>query len=133
VGLIVDTSLLVAAERGKFDLQAFFAARAIDSLGLATITVSELLVGVHRASPADRKQKRSDLIEGWLKRFQIVSFDLGCARAHASLAAELDSRGIKVGSHDLIIAATALHHDDAVATRDARSFPNIPGLKVELL
>jgi predicted nucleic acid-binding protein len=132
VGLIVDTSLFVAGERGKFDLQAFFDAHPRDDLSIATLAASELSVGVHRASP-DRRQKRAGLVEDWLARFQIVPFDLETARLHAALAAELDAKGTKVGAHDLIIAATALRRGDAVATRDARSFPRVPGLKVELL
>jgi predicted nucleic acid-binding protein len=35
-----------------------------------------------------------------------------------------------VGAHDLMIAATAVYFDAAVATRDDRSFRKISGLEV---
>ena len=61
----------------------------------------------------------------------VIAFDLTVARVHASLWAGLAKRGVAVGERDLMIAATAITRDYAVATRDARSFPKIPGLKVE--
>jgi tRNA(fMet)-specific endonuclease VapC len=52
------------------------------------------------------------------------------ARVHARLWAQLAAKGITVGTHDLLIAATALAMGFSVATRDDRSFPYIPGLSL---
>jgi tRNA(fMet)-specific endonuclease VapC len=57
-------------------------------------------------------------------------FDLDVARVHALLSADLGAAATPVGAHDLLIAATAVHLDAAVATRDLRSFPKIRGLDV---
>ena len=53
------------------------------------------------------------------------------ARVHARLGAELAAKGAAVGPHDLMIAATAVSIDFAVATRDVRSFPRIAGLTLK--
>jgi predicted nucleic acid-binding protein len=45
------------------------------------------------------------------------------------LSADLAERGTPIGAHDLIIAATAVALDSAVATRDTRSVPRIEGLR----
>jgi predicted nucleic acid-binding protein len=50
------------------------------------------------------------------------------ARIHARVWAELAVQGITVGERDMMIAATAMARGYAVAARDERSFPNIPGL-----
>jgi len=63
----------------------------------------------------------------------LVPFDLVCARAHARLGAALARRGITVGTHDLMVGATALARGFSVVTRDPRSFPRIPGLDIEVL
>jgi predicted nucleic acid-binding protein len=42
--------------------------------------------------------------------------------------AELAAQGVTVGERDLMIAATAMARGYAVAARDERSFPRIPGL-----
>ena len=49
MGMILDTSLLIAAERGDWDMAAFIRGREEEPFGLSVISVSELLYGVHRA------------------------------------------------------------------------------------
>ena len=128
MGLLIDTSVLVAAERGQLDLERLLARLGGEEVAIASITASELLHGVHRLRGAGRA--RSDvLVERLLDRLPVVDFDLAAARVHATLSAELRARGTPVGAHDLLIAATAVLLDYAVATRDLRSFPRIKGLK----
>jgi tRNA(fMet)-specific endonuclease VapC len=63
----------------------------------------------------------------------VSAFDLTVARGHASLWADLAKRGAAVGERDLMIGATAIATDYGIATRDERTFPKIPGLRVERL
>lgn len=49
MGVILDTSVLIAAERGIFEVDAFVENREEEPFGLSVITVAELLHGVHRA------------------------------------------------------------------------------------
>jgi predicted nucleic acid-binding protein len=67
---------------------------------------------------------------GLIARLPVIAFDLTVARVHASLWADLARRGIVVGERDLMIGATAIARDYDIVTRDERSFPKIPGLKV---
>jgi predicted nucleic acid-binding protein len=46
MGIICDTSVLIAAEKRRFDLAAFLRAHPDDEFWLAAITASELLHGV---------------------------------------------------------------------------------------
>jgi len=56
--LILDSSLLIADERGKFDMPGFL--RQFSGLQpmIAAITASELLHGVERAQDAAHKGKK---------------------------------------------------------------------------
>src|SRR5262249_46190258 len=72
------------------------------------------------------------LVESLLSRLPVLPFDLVVARVHARLWADLAGQGVNVGAHDLLIAATAIAAGGAMATRDQRSFPRIPGLVVHL-
>jgi predicted nucleic acid-binding protein len=63
----------------------------------------------------------------------VIAFDLTVARVHASLWADLAKRCVAVGERDLMIGATAIAKNYAVATRDGQSFSKIPGLNVQLL
>ena len=125
---LIDTSVLIAVERGQIDLNALMTPN--DEIAIAAITASELLHGVHRASTARLSAVREAFVEGLLARVPVLSFDLLTARLHARIWAELASEGIVVGAHDLLIAATALVSGATLATRDTRSFPRIPGLKL---
>ena len=129
MGLLIDTSVLVAAERGQLDLERLLARLGGEEVAIASITASELLHGVHRLRGASRARSEV-LVERLLDRLPVIDFDLATARVHAALSAELRARGTPVGAHDLLIAATAVLLDYAVATRDLRSFPRIKGLKV---
>jgi tRNA(fMet)-specific endonuclease VapC len=60
----------------------------------------------------------------------MVSEFLHGARVHADVWATLERTGDVPGAHDLWIAATALAHGLGVATRNARDFTRVPGLRV---
>jgi tRNA(fMet)-specific endonuclease VapC len=109
------------------------AAHAEDPVGIAAITASELLHGVHRAATAAQRQRREAFVERLLAVLPIFPFDLVTARIHASLWATVAAKGASVGPHDLLIGATAIAAGYRVATLDRRSFGKIPGLEVVVL
>jgi predicted nucleic acid-binding protein len=127
---LIDSSILISAEKGRLDLEGALADVAEEPVAIAAITASELLHGVHRARPASRRTRREAWVEALLARLPILPFDLAVARYHAALWAVLAEQGAPIGAHDLLIAATALAHGYAVATRDDRSFSRVPGLTV---
>jgi len=130
VATLIDASVLIAAERGLLDWDRAVAEHGTTEVALAAITASELLHGVHRASSGRVRARREAFVEHVLTRLPVIPFDLVVARVHARIWAELAMKGISVGAHDLLIGTTALATAGRVATRDARSFPRIPGLDV---
>jgi predicted nucleic acid-binding protein len=130
MGLILDSSLLIADERGKFDMAGFL--RQFSGLQpvIAAITASELLHGVERAQDAARKARRQRHVEQILAALSIQPFDLAQARVHAQIWAELETRGQMIGPHDLQIAAAGLALGHEVATLNVQEFQRVTGLKV---
>ena len=128
MGLIFDSSLLIAGERGRFDLAAFFQSNASEVFFMAAITASELLHGVERANTTARRQKRARFVEDLLTHIPVLDFDLTIARRHATLWARLEKAGKIIGPHDLLIAATALEGGHSVATLNHEEFRRVPGL-----
>lgn len=128
MGTLIDSSSLIAAERGELDLDKIIRESFDDEVAMAAITASELLHGVHRLKGGVKQAKAERFVEELMDRLPVMPFDLAAARAHARLGAELAARGTPIGPHDLMIAATAVSIDFAVATRDLRSFPRIAGL-----
>jgi predicted nucleic acid-binding protein len=132
VGTLIDSSVLIATERRTLELDTL-GADADEPVGIASITASELLHGVHRAATTAQRQRRVTFVERLFAVLPVFPFDLVTARIHASLWAALASKGATVGSHDLLIGATAIALGYRVVTRDRRSFGKIPGLEVLVL
>jgi tRNA(fMet)-specific endonuclease VapC len=127
VGTLIDSSVLVAAERGRLDLEQQLLSLGSEPVAVAAVTASELLHGVHRATTAAQRSRREAFVERILSHVETIAFDLVVARIHARMSADLHRT--PVGAHDLIIGATAIAFGYQVATRDLRSFPRIPGLR----
>jgi len=130
---LIDASVLIAVERGTLALDAFMARYVAEEVAISAVTASELLHGIYRAKTPSQRHRRQAFIEALLAQIPVVAFDLTVARVHASLWADLANRGIAVGERDLMIGATAIAGNYAVATRDGRSFSKIPGLNVQLV
>lgn len=133
MGIILDTSVLIEAEKGRFDTDSLVKGREEELFGLSVITIAELLHGVHRADTEKKRLIRSAFVEKVLELFPIYPFDISGARIYAEIWANLLKKGIQVGAHDLIIASTAIAYGFSVATFNHRDFEKIEGLRLELL
>lgn len=111
-------------------MQDLFDAYPEERWFISAVTVSELLQGVLRAASPAHREARQAFVEETIGRFRVLDFDLVAARTHAEIWAELARRGRMVGERYLMIAATAVSRNFSVATRDLRSFPVIPGLRM---
>ena len=140
MGTVLDTTVFIALERQLSRLPPSGAMRAVgrrlerelgadEEVGIASITASELLHGVHRADQA-RRARREAFVEAVIEAFPPIPFDLRCARAHARLWSELAAAGEDVGAHDRLVAATAVAIGWRVATANVRQFSRIVGLEV---
>jgi tRNA(fMet)-specific endonuclease VapC len=131
MGVILDTSVLIAIERNSLDIEKLVKGRENEPFGISPITAAELLHGVHRADSEKRRLKREAYVEKIIETFPIYPFDLGAARIYARIWAKLAKKGISIGAHDLMIASTAISLGFSVVTSDIRDYGKIKGLKVE--
>jgi tRNA(fMet)-specific endonuclease VapC len=135
MGLLLDTGVLIRAERrGKegqdFSPLDFSPWVRYGDAAISAVTASELLVGVHRATPEARRIRRSATVEAMLAALPILDITLEVARVHAKLVATLRQKGLAMGANDAYIAATALAAGRALLTTDADDFRRVPGLVV---
>jgi tRNA(fMet)-specific endonuclease VapC len=143
VGTVLDTTVFIDLERAMRGLPTSRASTEVhrrleaqlgaeEEVGIAAITASELLHGVHRATEEFRG-RREAFVEGVLTAFPTLSFDLLVARVHARLWAGLAYAGAEVGAHDRLVAATALSAGWRVVTANTRHFDRVPGLDVTVV
>lgn len=128
MGVILKSSVLIAAERGRFDLVALLAAHPNEPFFITAITASELLHGCARATDGAVRERRTRFVEGLLQTYAVLSFDLADAREHARIWAELEIKGTLIGERDLLIAAIAIQTGHSLVTLNRGEFDRITGL-----
>jgi len=140
VGTLLDTTVFIDLERAVRRLPPESAMAEVsgrleeqlgpdEEVGIAAITASELLHGVHRAAP-EHRPRREAFVEAVLAAFPPLPFGLLAARAHARIWAGLAAAGQDVGAHDRIVAATAIATGWRVGTANVRHFHRIPGVEI---
>ena len=130
MGIIFDTSAIIAIERGHEFLDALITGRAEEPFGISVVTAAELLHGVERADTEERKLRRQAFVEKVIEFFPVFPFDLTVGRIYARIWAAIAQKRWSVGAHDLIIAATAAGTGRIIVTADADAFTGLPGVKV---
>ena len=130
MGLMLDTSILIADERGKFDMPGFLRWFPSPQMLISAIAATELLHGIERARDSARRALRQHHVEQVLANLAVQPFDLDQARCHARIWADLAMRGQMIGAHDLQIAAAALALGHDLATLNAEEFQRVAGLRV---
>ena len=128
--MILDSSIIIAAERARFDLDGLLESHRDEPVRIAAITASELLHGWERAPAGRRRDHRKQFVENVLRILPAVPFDLDSARVHARLWARLEEQGNPIGAHDLLIAATCVREGDSIATLNRQEFSRIVELSV---
>jgi predicted nucleic acid-binding protein len=131
MGTLIDSSVLIHAERSGLDVSSLAQSREEDESFLSVVSASELLHGVHRAADPGTRAKRLAFVEGILGAIPVLPIDLETARLHAQLWADLARVGQMIGLHDSWLAATCLAHGLRLATSNVREFRRVPGLEVE--
>ena len=74
MGVVVDSSLFIAAERGRFDWVGFHSQLGAEPLYLTVITLAELLHGAERADTPERRATRRQFIAEVEARYPLLSF-----------------------------------------------------------
>ncbi|WP_182908971.1 PIN domain-containing protein [Microbispora sp. H13382] len=129
--LILDTGVLIAAERGKAEVDSVIG--DADDVAVAAITIAELLVGVELADPV-RRPARQAFVDQVLALIPVEEYTTDIARVHARLMAHLRREGKTRGAYDLLIAATAAATARTVVTMDSSAaFDGLPGVRAQVV
>jgi predicted nucleic acid-binding protein len=134
MGLILDSSVLIAAEREDKNARQVLTAVAKEigetEVGISVMTLIELAHGAIRANTPERKRKREQFIGELVSAMPIYFVTVPIALRTGRLDGENQSRGLKVPLPDLLIGVTALELGYSVGTANLRHFKQIPGLSV---
>lgn len=134
MGLILDSSIVVAAERRGHNvphiLEQIRAAYGEIDVGLSVVTIAELVHGAYRARTDSDRLRRLAFIEELCRDVPVHPVTLEIARSIGRIEGQQAAKGIAVAFEDLAIGVTALELGFEVATLNLRHFQKIPGLTV---
>ncbi|MBI3663870.1 MAG: PIN domain-containing protein [Acidobacteria bacterium] len=134
MGLILDSSILIAGERGgesvRQILERVRAAHGETEAGLSAVTIVELTHGIYRAKGEVDRERRQAFVEELCRDMIVHPVTLEIAQLAGRIEGEQAARGVSIAFEDLLIGTTALHLGYAVATLDVRHFRLIPALAV---
>ena len=134
MGLVLDSSVLIAAERERRPVSLLLASLSEElseaEFLLSSITVMELEHGWHRANTPEAAAKRRRYLDETLAILPVEPFTREMGVLAAKIDADMKKTGLVIATADLLIGVTALHYGYAVGTRNVRHFKMIPGLQV---
>jgi tRNA(fMet)-specific endonuclease VapC len=99
-------------------------------VALSVISVAELAHGIHRANTPERRDSRRAFLDDLKATVPVYPITAETAELVGKINAETSARGAVIPFDDLLIGATALERNYAVATHNERHFKKIPNLTV---
>jgi tRNA(fMet)-specific endonuclease VapC len=127
VTYLIDSDWLIDYLSGRIPAVSFVSSLLPSKPAISIITYAEVYEGIYFG----RDPRRSE--EGFLDFLQsaeVLGISQPVARLWAQLLGTLRQAGRIIPQPDLFIAATALHHDLTLVTRNRRHFERIPDLKL---
>jgi predicted nucleic acid-binding protein len=134
MGLILDSSVLIAAER-RGDTVEKMIAQVVSAAGdqdaaLSSVGLTELVHGIYRAQTPAMRLRRRSFIDGLLRDLTVYPYTKATALLAGKIDGEQQAQGVTIPFGDLLVGATALELGFPVLTANLRHFRLIPGLKI---
>jgi predicted nucleic acid-binding protein len=137
VGVILDTSIIVRAERRGDTVSGILSnIREIlgeTEIGISVVTVAELTHGVQRSKIERQRERSQAFVDDVLAAITVHPVTTDIAQRVGFISGQGAERGVTLPFEDLLIGVTALQLEFELATHNIRHFQMIPGLIVKSL
>jgi tRNA(fMet)-specific endonuclease VapC len=125
---LVDTDWVIQYLRGDPAIVSRLGELEPHGLGLSIISLAELWEGVfYSRDPDGAGQDLADFLRG----VTVLGIDADIAQRFGRERGRLRGAGMMIGDFDLLIGATAVHHNLTVLTNNRSHFERIDGLAME--
>ena len=135
MGLILDTSVIVRAERrGKSVAEILAQIRETHGeaeVGVSVVTIAELTHGVERSKLEAQRQRSQAFVDDVLATLTVYPVTAEIAQRVGVISGQEAQKGITLPFEDLLIGATALQLGFELAAQNVRHFEMIPNLVVK--
>ena len=134
LGLILDSSVIIAAERKRQTVEQLLTSIGQTfgeiEIAISAVTLTELVHGVARANTTEIRNARRAFIDELKKHVPVHPVTSNTAEIAGQISGEQAAKGVRLPADDLLIGTSAIEQGYAVATLNVRHFQKIPGLQV---
>lgn len=124
---LLDTCVCISMFRNEGNVRETLRRIGTKNCYISEITVAELYFGLAKAE--DKKRKLNDILE--VQRLFRVIPVYSSFIEYGEIRHSLEHTGQRVDQFDLLIGATALHHNMTLVTSNIKHFERIKGLQIE--
>jgi tRNA(fMet)-specific endonuclease VapC len=125
---LIDSDIIIYSLKKDKRVQANFLINEKIPKFISIITYGELLYG---AKKSERIEKNLAEVYRIKILFPIIEIDLPIIEVFSDLKAKYSKTGIVIDDFDLLIASTALAHNQILVTNNTRHFEKIAEIKLE--
>ena len=122
---LIDTDWVIDYLVGRQRATLLLRALVVEGAAISLITYGEIYEGIYGS--ADPRASEEGFLN-FLSEVVVLPLDEAIMRRFARIRDDLRRQGQRIGDLDMLIAATALHHDLTLVTRNVRHFQRISSL-----
>src|SRR5437660_870322 len=123
----IDSDVVADYLGAKPQALDLLSALAKEDIALSLVTVGEIYEGIYYGRDP---RKAEAVFHQFLRMAETLPLTHTIMQRFAQIRGELRRKGQIIGDFDMLIAATALHHDLLVVNRNTKDYQRIPHLQL---
>ena len=124
---LLDTCACILMFRNEGAVRDTLRKVGVKNCYISEITIAELFFGLAKSTDKKRKMEDIRLVQ---KLFRVIPA-YSSYKEYGEIRCALEHSGQRIDQFDLLIGATAIHHDMTLVTSNTKHFIRIQGLKIE--
>jgi tRNA(fMet)-specific endonuclease VapC len=124
---LIDTHWVASFLNGRQEARTLFEALSLEESAISLITYGEIYDGIYYGQNPQLAERGFRQL---LRALPVLPLNRAMLRRFGYIRGDLRRRGELIGDPDILIAATALHHNLTLVTGNVRHFERIAGLSL---
>ena len=125
---VLDINTLIYFFKGLGNVHSALLKEAPNTIGIPTIVLHELEVGIAKSNSADKRITQLEALTSIVNSLPFGKNEVRCA---AAIRADLEIMDTPIGAYDVLIAGTAMSNQGILVTHNTKEFERIEGLQLE--
>lgn len=125
MSVLIDSDWVISYLSNRPDAVVLFNRLIQDDIAISIVTYAEVYEGIYYG----RDPQHAEVIfRQFIRGVRVIGITRTIARRFATIHGALRAQGLLIPPPDIFIAATAIHYNLPLVTRNVRHFQRIPGL-----